>query len=48
MVGDGKVLSAFDDFDLCLGEAVQLVNQIIDKAMDVLWAGTRPAPTYGL
>jgi len=22
MVGDGKVLSAFDDFDLCVGETI--------------------------
>jgi len=42
------ILFSLNHFDLCFGEAIQLVEQCIDGAMDVLWAGTRPAPTYGL
>ena len=48
MVGDGKVLPAFDDLDLGFGEAVQLIDQGIDGAMDVLWAGTSFTGQRGL
>ena len=42
------VLHAFNNLDLGIGEVVQLIDPGIDGAMDVLWAGTRPAPTYVL
>ena len=34
MVGDGKVLPAFDDFDLGFGEAVQLIDQGFEEGVE--------------